>query len=339
MPENVWKCTPITVKATAGLRLRGQVEAEKILQNVRTLLQKEYPFHISGVEIMEGKDEGVFAWITVNYLLGNIGKERKSTAAIMDLGGGSTQFVFEPTGPVQMHAGDHKYELIFNGNTYQLYQHSYLGFGLMEARKKMLNSGKSMVQDIKDKTNALDVCYPKGFTNDRINGVGAFEGCKDLALSILAKEKTCPVGPCSFDGVFQPRLNETFTDSGSEIYAFSYIYDRIRKLALPPRLTVGEIGALAHKVCAVRYEKEEEPGDDEAELPSDHKLEDFYRLINRNPEWCMDLSYIWALLKHGYGISDNRHLTISKKIEGVETGWCLGAALAMTENFECTEYS
>jgi guanosine-diphosphatase len=41
---------------------------------------------------MKGEDEGVFAWITTNYLLGKIdGGDETPTAAIFDLGGGSTQ--------------------------------------------------------------------------------------------------------------------------------------------------------------------------------------------------------------------------------------------------------
>ena len=46
---------------------------------------------------MDGKDEGVYAWITTNYLLGNIGSSEKlPTAAVFDLGGRFTQIVFEP---------------------------------------------------------------------------------------------------------------------------------------------------------------------------------------------------------------------------------------------------
>ena len=41
---------------------------------------------------MKGEDEGVYAWITTNYLLGKIGGPDKTpTAAIFELGGGSTQ--------------------------------------------------------------------------------------------------------------------------------------------------------------------------------------------------------------------------------------------------------
>ncbi|CAD6886365.1 unnamed protein product [Tilletia controversa] len=172
VPESLRSCTPISVKATAGLRLLGKKKAEDILQAVRTLLEVHYPFPIadgagsSGVEIMDGRDEGVFAFITVNYLLNRLGDEartpsssygkdlvggpkhsRPQTAAVLDLGGGSTQIVFEPrfenvslavkeeAEHIGMHPGEHVYTLSnFGSSIYTLYQNSYLGYGLMQAR-------------------------------------------------------------------------------------------------------------------------------------------------------------------------------------------------------------
>lgn len=60
VPEEYQKCTPIAVKATAGLRMLGADKSERILDSVRKYLET-YPFPIAGengIEIMEGKDEG-----------------------------------------------------------------------------------------------------------------------------------------------------------------------------------------------------------------------------------------------------------------------------------------
>jgi guanosine-diphosphatase len=158
IPQKQWKCTPVAVKATAGLRLLGQEQSDAILEAVKSRLQARYEFsvvHKDGVVVMDGKDEGVFAWITANYLLNtlpsnpttnaNKDKESSSPYAVLDLGGASTQIVFKPLLDIDgdgvddshLEEGDHKYDLHFGGQTHVLYQHSYLGYGLMRARSSV----------------------------------------------------------------------------------------------------------------------------------------------------------------------------------------------------------
>ena len=146
VPESLRKCTPIAVKATAGLRRLGTQEAADILKAVRQRLQEKYPFSLQGesaVEIMEGRDEGVYAWLTANFLLKTLSKDASKKAqpyAVLDLGGASTQIVFQPTFGMakpdsSLEEGEHKYELKYDGATRVLYQHSYLGYGLKVARQ------------------------------------------------------------------------------------------------------------------------------------------------------------------------------------------------------------
>merc|ERR1712000_308861 len=159
VPEKLKGCSPIAVKATAGLRMIGEEAADAILKQVRTHLEQDYPFPVvsqehDGVAIMPGSQEGVYAWITTNYLLKKIGgTDKGETAAVFDLGGGSTQIVFEPTFkgaadggmPGQLAEGDHKYTLDFGGRHFDLYQHSHLNFGLMAARSTI---HETLVKDI-----------------------------------------------------------------------------------------------------------------------------------------------------------------------------------------------
>jgi guanosine-diphosphatase len=156
VPRSMWKCTPVAVKATAGLRLLGHTESQEILDAVKDRLENKYQFAVvknDGVVIMDGKDEGVYAWITANYLLDTLpsgppksGFDSQSSItpyAVLDLGGASTQIVFKPLfdrdgdgveDDEGLEEGEHKYDLHFGGQTHELYQHSYLGYGLMRAR-------------------------------------------------------------------------------------------------------------------------------------------------------------------------------------------------------------
>lgn len=56
---------------------------------------RHYPFQFDDardVKILSGVDEGAFAWLTLNYLLGNLGKAEDSTVASIDLGAWHTNW-------------------------------------------------------------------------------------------------------------------------------------------------------------------------------------------------------------------------------------------------------
>lgn len=72
VPKELWKCTPVEVKATAGLRLLGAQESVAILDEVRNRLETSFDFSVGGeksVEIMDGKDEGELAHIGIHRMI------------------------------------------------------------------------------------------------------------------------------------------------------------------------------------------------------------------------------------------------------------------------------
>eukprot|EP00842_Homolaphlyctis_polyrhiza_P005432 jgi/Hompol1/5890/HPOL_004771-RA len=345
VPPSLHRCTPVTVKATAGLRMLGAEASLRILDAVESKLKFDYPFPIvktDGVVVMDGRDEGVYAWITVNYLLGNIGgTKRLPTAAILDLGGGSTQIVFEPNFSTdklnkELPPGEHRYDLHFSGHLYSLYQHSYDGYGLRAGRKKIVSAIKP---DIVNATSAP--CLIKGkekkvleddgialFSGSRV--VGAADGYKSCSRFITdhlfdTSESSCkleaPLRPCSFDGVYMPSLESTFAKN--DMYAFSYFYDNFAEPfdKESSGFRVGDIKQAAETVCR----------NDKSKLSKD-ALE----MLDDNPHWCIDLGFMHHLLATGYNLPDNRPMKTAKKINGIETGWALGAAIQILDDLMAT---
>lgn len=354
VPDEYKSCTPVAVKATAGLRLLDQDypgQSEKILDAVRERLETVYPFPVvsrekGGVIIMDGKDEGVYAWITTNYLLGKIGGPDKTpTAAVFDLGGGSTQIVFQPTFkdapeggmPETLAEGDHKYELAFGGREFELYQHSHLGYGLMSARKAV----HKVVVDAMHESHPTDPswlkrpvynpCIAPGFSREvtvtlpekhalgesvTVNMTGpstpAPAQCRGLAEKILVKEADCKLAPCSFNGVHQPSLDKTF--AREDVYIFSYFYDRTQPLGMPESFTLRELHDLTTSVCT-----------GESAWGVFGGVQGALAELRDRPEWCLDLNFMGALLHTGYEMPIDREVKIAKKIKGNELGWCLGA--------------
>lgn len=338
IPVFLHKSTPVAVKATAGLRLMGDIKANRILEAVRNRLETVYPFPIikeQGVAIMDGGDEGVYAWVTVNYLLSRINSvDKTSTVAIMDLGGASTQIVFEPL-TVNGHSvaqGKHRVPMSFNGNNYVLFQHSYLGYGLIQANKAINNYVVENPIDnneniVLSPDEHLHPCMPVNtrmkYKHDdkEVTLIGVSDNaneCRRVVEAIFHKEKACNLNPCSFDGVYQPSLTTSFD---SDIYAFSFIFDRITPFLAGSdvpiqHITLQELEDLTARVC-VADEDEFKGFDSVAEAKS--------------AEMCMDLNYIYGLLHYGYGIPKDRKINLTKKIRDYETGWCLGASIAVLE--------
>jgi guanosine-diphosphatase len=216
VPESLRKCTPVAVKATAGLRLLGPEQSAEILEAVERRLRDNYPFSLpekDGVVIMDGKDEGVYAWITANYLLNTIRADTPRDTpsyAVLDLGGASTQIVFEPKfskPDSSLVEGEHKYDLQFGGKTHVLYQHSYLGYGLMRARKsvhRLVDFMASIRTNIKPGAPIGNPCLAQGTervveVTDETSGatknvtmvgedIGGFEPCDRVMQLVMAKD-------------------------------------------------------------------------------------------------------------------------------------------------------
>ncbi len=351
VPDKLKACSPIAVKATAGLRLIGPEKSDKILAAVRARIETSYPFPLvsdaeGGVAIMDGSDEGVYAWITTNYLLGKIGgPDHSETAAVFDLGGGSTQIVFQPSFagltsggmPDKLAEGDHKYSLDFGGRQFALYQHSHLGYGLMSAREAI---HATLVTDQYDahkpdtawtKQPLVNPCFsagmnktvkvklpdshPLGTTLDLAMvgpATAAPAQCRALAERILRKDTHCTLAPCSFNGVHQPSIAKTF--AREDVFLLSYFYDRTQPLGMPESFTLRELSDLTRRVCA-------------GEIGWDvfSSVPGALAELRDRPEHCLDLNFMLALTHTGYEMPLDREVRVAKKIKEKELGWCLGA--------------
>ena len=131
----------------------------------------------------------------------------------------------------------------------------------------------------------------------------------------------CEVKPCSFNGVYQPSLLSSFPHG--KILLLSYFYDRINPL-LPsgpsaPPITISTLATLAEELCKGRTAWKEHWGHDDGLM---FELED-------RPEWCLDMTFMHALLRLGYEFGGEREVEIGKQVEGTELGWCLGATISM----------
>lgn len=145
-----------------------------------------------------------------------------------------------------------------------------------------------------------------------------------LFTSLILCHRICELKPCSFNGVYQPSLLDSF--ASGKVLLLSYFFDRLEPLLSvelsdisADKLTVSTIASLAKDVCLGRPAWINRWGSSQAIMED---LED-------RPEWCLDLTFMYGLLRLGYEFSDERNVVIGKRIQDTELGWCLGATIAM----------
>nr|XP_057945971.1 ectonucleoside triphosphate diphosphohydrolase 5 [Doryrhamphus excisus]XP_057945972.1 ectonucleoside triphosphate diphosphohydrolase 5 [Doryrhamphus excisus] len=310
VPEEEWKRTPVVLKATAGLRLLPEDKASALLQEVQSVFH-ESPFFVphNSVTIMNGTNEGVLAWVTVNFLTGHLYSKTKRTVGILDLGGGSTQITFLPKSKKTIQSAPQSYIAKFDlfNSTYQLYTHSYLGNGLYAARLATLGALGADGLDWKVFTSS---CLPKKFREDvtfggttyKVSGVpDGYAGYKLCYYEVMK--------------VIKGIVHQPYEVKGSSIfYAFSYYFDRAVESGLIDgsrggAIEVRDFKKRAKEVC--------------------NKMTK-YRAIS--PFLCMDMTYITCLLKEGFGFKENTVLQLAKKVNNVETSWALGATFDYFRN-------
>ncbi|KFR02230.1 Ectonucleoside triphosphate diphosphohydrolase 7, partial [Opisthocomus hoazin] len=164
------KETPLYVLCTAGMRLLPERQQAAILEDlVRNVpLEFDFLFSKSHAEVISGKQEGVYAWIGINFVLGRFDHEdeedavvtvalgdqgeslvRKRTVGILDMGGASLQIAYEVpdsgafSSPQQEEAAKSLLaefnlgcDVQHTGHVYRVYVNTFLGFGGNFARQR-----------------------------------------------------------------------------------------------------------------------------------------------------------------------------------------------------------
>uniref|UniRef100_V9KRQ8 nucleoside diphosphate phosphatase n=1 Tax=Callorhinchus milii TaxID=7868 RepID=V9KRQ8_CALMI len=309
IPSTHWSSTPVVLKATAGLRLLPEQKAQALLSEVQELFE-ESPFLVPDecVSIMNGTYEGILAWVTINFLTGQLYDQNQRTVGILDLGGASTQITFLPQAESTLKAASEKYISPFEmfNRSYKLYTHSYLGFGLKAARLAILGAlgGKAdesrmyrsscLPPSLKAEWKFGGINYKYGGMAEEVTG---FQSCYAEVLKVIRE-----------------KLDQPAEIRSRTFYAFSYYYDR----AVDTGMIDGDQGG----IILVK----------DFEMKANKVCEALTETNTGSPFLCMDLTYITALLKEGFGFYDHTELQLKKKVNNIETSWTLGAAFHLIQS-------
>ncbi|XAR68680.1 Apyrase [Bertholletia excelsa] len=334
VPRDLRQNTPVRVGATAGLRQLPGDAADRILQAVRVFLNNKSALksEAASVTVLDGTQEGAYQWVTINYLLGNLGKKYSNTVGVVDLGGGSVQMAYaisetDAAKAPRVLDGEDTYvkKMRLKGTEYYLYVHSYLHYGLLAARAEILK--------VEDSGNP---CILAGYHGSYKYGGASHTAfaspsgssmarCKRVAVKALkVNESTCTHMKCTFGGVW----NGGGGDGQKNLFVASFFFDRAAEVGLAdPNVPVAKVRPVdfeeaAKRACQTNLE------DAKATYP--HVEE------GNLPYLCMDLVYQFTLLVDGFGLDPWQEITLVKKIKYqnslVEAAWPLGSAIEVVSS-------
>lgn len=179
VPKSQHSRTPIFLHSTGGMRLLPPIEQQQILDNICKYITHNSDFFIpecsTHVNVIDGDVEGLYGWLSINYLIGALDNPQNhqhgknhTTYGLLDMGGASTQVVFQPNfTEIEEHdknlfkvklvelptpiSGEQKKEQtgknedsIGSFNTpsdlnFDIYSDSFLGFGMYQAHNRYLS--------------------------------------------------------------------------------------------------------------------------------------------------------------------------------------------------------
>ncbi|KAL2239742.1 UNVERIFIED_CONTAM: Apyrase 2 [Sesamum indicum] len=330
VPKELRYNTPVRVGATAGLRQLEGDTSDRILQAVRDFLKNKSSLKSQAdwVTVLDGNQEGAYQWVTINYLLGNLGKKYSSTVGVVDLGGGSVQMAYaisesDAAKAPMLSDGEDSYvqQMYLKGRKYHLYVHSYLHYGLLAARAEILKVDQE--DDNPCILAGYNGSYKYGQAVYRASALpsgSSLSKCREVAIKALKiNESSCTHMKCTFGDVW----NGGGGDGQKNLFVASFFFDRAAEAGfIDPNLAVA-------KVHPADFE-------DAAKRACQTSLEDgssaFPHVEPENlPYLCMDLVYQFTLLVDGFGLDPWQEITLVKKVKYqnslVEAAWPLGSAI------------
>jgi len=161
----------LNILATAGMRLLPEKKQQNIYSSIKKELQQHYHFANGKVETIPGKMEGLYDWLSLNYLEGNFDLD-KTTLGAIDMGGASTQIAFETKDTSKP---EDEIQFKYGNKIYHVFSKSYLGLGMNEA-----------LTPVKQNKNG-DTCFPA----DSIMSGQVFNQsvCSEIYLSLIDQYK------------------------------------------------------------------------------------------------------------------------------------------------------
>ncbi|WP_339057676.1 hypothetical protein [Candidatus Regiella endosymbiont of Tuberolachnus salignus] len=188
----------VSILGTAGMRKVTESQQKEIYVRAKEAVS-DNNFKPGEFRTISGQEEGVYAWVDVNYLNGTL--EKKKTKGIIEIGGSSAQIAFATD--KTKHQDDNIMSIKINDINHNVYAVSFLGLGSNDFNLSITEKSEK------------DFCYPKEYNENNISGNFSLEKCSAIVDSILTQ----------FPNLKKLTQNKEFYNS--EFFAISGLYQTL----------------------------------------------------------------------------------------------------------------
>ncbi|XP_048136032.1 probable apyrase 6 isoform X2 [Rhodamnia argentea] len=288
----------------------------RIVESCRRVLRKSgFMFRDEWAQVITGEDEGIFAWVAVNYILGSLGSESEDTTGTVELGGRSLEVTFAPRETTQIQTSR---VVKLGGTTYNLYTLSLQQFGQDDAWRsynELHSPRERRTASSSNDKHVMNPCLPKGYgVTSKVRDTkslasypaGNYSACKNDALALLRTRKDkCSHPPCKF------LLSSVGNLQGSAIPLERFYYTS-EFFGMFSREGLLDLRLAGDRYC----------GDDDWDKLSNKRnsMEDLD--LSR---YCFSSAYVVALLHDSLGIPFDE-----KRTGSIPVDWTLGAYAVLT---------
>jgi apyrase len=305
------------LKATAGMRSISVEEQNKKLNIIRNAIKgSEFKFEKDDwAKVITGGEEGMFGWITGNYLNKILfdnekaSKIEKRPYGSIDLGGYSLEITFYTSEEIKKH----KVDLSMSNLVYSLYSYSFQDYGQDKFNENLL---KNIIKSQKQEGKTIKhPCYLNGYKTyyvyDNVNytiiGNNDIEKCRKTVedLMVINTEKDM-----SMNYTYQPSVpQDTMFYGISGLYWIAKFFNLTDdKFHAPKEFLTG-----SEQFCKKSWEEAK------SEYGAKYKKEYI-------KNYCITGYYVYAFLSKGFKLDENKKLIMfPDKINNVEVSWTLGA--------------
>lgn len=352
IPELKWSQTTLYVLCTAGMRFLGDVDQAAILGHLSHSIALNYPFYLpqDAIQVISGQMEGVYSWLTINYLMHRFDPEHHhldtqrssgdggavvGTVGSLDMGGASMQIAFEvplsvdspasQTVDINLGCGiqDSKHK-------HRVYIDTYLGFGANEAlrlyRKLLFQNyrNRSSTQPVEDPCSPVGMDEPITQADQTLtlHGTGNFDSCRTALQPVLrgdasadCTDRTCKVTHSFKKPPVKYKHLEFFGTS-------EFFYTMRDTLRIAGQYRATSFNRTAREYCQTDWSVLEQRFREKL-----YPYADLHRLKSQ----CAKSSWMSLMLHEGLGFPpDTIQLRTAAEISQHNVHWSLGALLYLT---------